>query len=169
MKNYKQLFIVRHGKSSWEYENVDDIDRPLKVRGINDAYAMAKRLEARNKKPQLIISSPANRALHTATIFARILNYPLLNLRLNEIIYHGSEDDILQLIKDTDDSVSTLMVFGHNPMFTDLANLFLKDKLDKLPTAGIASINFKTESWHDIDTDNVSTELVDYPKKKSEK
>ena len=165
MKSYKQLFIVRHGKSSWEYENVDDIDRPLKVRGINDAYAMAKRLESRNKHPQLIISSPANRALHTSTIFARVLKYPLFNLRLNETIYNGGEDEILQLIKETDDSVSSLMIFGHNPVFTDLSNLFLKDELDKLPTAGITSLNFKAEKWKDISKDNVSTELVDYPKK----
>mgnify|MGYP006302001395 FL=1 len=169
MKNYKQLFIVRHGKSSWEYEPVDDIDRPLKTRGIVDSYAMANRLETRNKKPQLIITSPANRALHTATIFARVLNYPLSNLRVNELIYEGGKEEILRLIKSTDDSVSTLMIFGHNPMFTDLANDFLKDELDNLPTAGIASINFKTESWEEIDPGNVTTELVDYPKKKSEK
>jgi phosphohistidine phosphatase len=165
MKSYKQLFIVRHGKSSWEYENVDDIDRPLKVRGINDAYAMARRLESRNKHPQLIISSPANRALHTSTIFARVLKYPLYNLRLNEIIYNGDEDEILQLIKETDDNVSSLMIFGHNPIFTDLSNLFLKDGIDKLPTAGITSLNFKAEKWKDISGENVSTELVDYPKK----
>jgi len=165
MKSYKQLFIVRHGKSSWEYENVDDIDRPLKVKGINDAYAMAKRLESRNKHPQLIISSPANRALHTSTIFARVLKYPLNNLRLNEVIYNGGEDEILQLIKETDDSVSSVMIFGHNPVFTDLSNLFLKDELDKLPTAGITSLNFKAEKWKDISAENVSTELVDYPKK----
>ena len=165
MKSYKQLFIVRHGKSSWEYENVDDIDRPLKVKGINDAYAMAKRLESRNKHPQLILSSPANRALHTSTIFARVLKYPLNNLRLNEVIYNGGEDEILQLIKETDDSVSSVMIFGHNPVFTDLSNLFLKDELDKLPTAGITSLNFKAEKWKDISAENVSTELVDYPKK----
>lgn len=165
MKSYKQLFIVRHGKSSWEYENVDDIDRPLKVKGINDAYAMAKRLGSKNKEPQLILSSPANRALHTSLIFARILDYPLFNLRLNETIYNGDLDEILQLIHEVDDSISTLMIFGHNPLSTDLSNLFLKDKLDKLPTAGITSLNFKAESWRDISKDNVSTELVDYPKK----
>ncbi len=165
MKSYKQLFIVRHGKSSWEYEHVDDIDRPLKVKGINDAYAMAESLNSKNKKPQLILSSPANRALHTSIIFARVLDYPLSNLRLNEMIYNGEEDDILKLIYETDDNISTLMVFGHNPVSTDLSNIFLKEKLDKLPTAGITSLNFKAERWKDISKDNVSTELVDYPKK----
>ena len=163
MKSYKQLFIVRHGKSSWEYEDVDDIDRPLKTKGINDAYVMARRLASKNKKPQLILSSPANRALHTSLIFARILDYPLSNLRVNETIYNGDENDILQLIHETDDSISTLMIFGHNPFSTDLSNFFLKDKLDKLPTAGITSLNFKAERWEDISKDNVSTELVDYP------
>jgi phosphohistidine phosphatase len=167
MKNYKQLYIVRHGKSSWDYE-VDDIDRPLKVKGINDAYKMADRLNKRNKHPQLIISSPANRALHTAIIFARTLNHPISNLNIHEIIYNGSDEQILDFIKTLDDAVSSVMIFGHNPMSTDLANRFLKDKLDNLPTAGIASINFKTDSWKNIESNNASTELVDYPKKKFE-
>ena len=165
MNNYKQLFIVRHGKSSWDYD-AEDIDRPLKERGINDSHKMAKRLKDNKMKPQLIISSHANRALHTATIFARILDYPFANFTINKEIYEGDEDDILDMIKELDDDVSSVMVFGHNPMSTDLANMFLKDKLDKLPTVGIASITFKTDSWKSIDKKNVDTEFVDSPKNK---
>jgi len=166
MKNYKQLYIVRHGKSSWEYDNVDDIDRPLKTRGINDAYKMSERLDIRNKHPREIYSSPANRALHTALIFARNLNYPLKNLKVEDILYNGTTKDILDFIKSREDSIPSVMIFGHNPNSTDLANTFLKDKLDKLPTSGIVSLNFGVERWADICKKNVATELIDYPKKK---
>ena len=164
MKKSKQLFIVRHGKSSWDYD-VEDLDRPLKERGINDAHKMAEKMAESNMIPQLIISSHANRALHTASIFARQLNYPFSSLLINKIIYDGDENDILELIRELDDSVSSVMVFGHNPMSTDLANIFLKEKLDKLPTVGIASISFNTDSWRTIRSENVSDELIDYPKK----
>ena len=67
----KKLYIVRHGKSTWDYESTSDIDRPLKERGIKDAYSMSERLLDKIQIPELIISSNAIRALHTATIFAR--------------------------------------------------------------------------------------------------
>ena len=41
----KILYIVRHAKSSWNYEYIKDIDRPLKKRGINDAYYMSELLQ----------------------------------------------------------------------------------------------------------------------------
>ncbi|MCK5170441.1 MAG: histidine phosphatase family protein, partial [Bacteroidales bacterium] len=75
MNSFKYLYIVRHGKSIQDYGNISDIDRPLKERGINDGYKMAERLLVQNKIPEKIISSSAVRALHSATIFARTLNF----------------------------------------------------------------------------------------------
>ena len=79
----KTLFIVRHGKSSWDYETVKDIDRPLGERGIHDAEKVAGRLRKSGRKPELMISSPATRALHTATIFQRILEIPDKNFKID--------------------------------------------------------------------------------------
>ncbi len=87
MQEYKELYIVRHGKSTQDYGNVSDIDRPLKERGVNDGYAMAKRLLSKNKIPELILTSPAVRALHSATIFARTFNSPFEKIVLNKDIY----------------------------------------------------------------------------------
>ena len=58
----KTLFIVRHAKSSWEYEGIQDIDRPLKKRGINDAYLISKVLQKKIETPSVFVSSCANRA-----------------------------------------------------------------------------------------------------------
>ena len=166
MDNTKKLYIVRHGKSSWDYD-VEDLDRPLKERGINDAHTMAERMNERQEHPHLIISSHANRALHTSMIFSRRFNHPSSNIRISNIIYEGNDSQILNFIKKIDGSIASIMVFGHNPMSTDLANMFLKEKLDKLPTAGIAFLEFDTDSWANIDADNVVSEWVDYPKKES--
>jgi len=80
----KTLYIVRHAKSSWEYQGVEDIDRPLKKRGIKDAYLMSKFLSKRINKPDVFISSVANRALHTSVIFCQNFNYPLSNLKIKK-------------------------------------------------------------------------------------
>ena len=166
MSNQKQLFIVRHGKSSWKYESIDDIDRHLKEKGIHDAYKMAKRLKDKKIKPDLIISSPAARAYHTASIFARTLDYSPEDITIQSHFYPGDDSKIINTIKELDDNVDSVMIFGHNPAFTDVANLFLSDNLDKLSTSGIAMVYFNTTSWKDIDKDNVEQVEIDYPKKK---
>lgn len=80
----KTIYIVRHAKSSWAYEGVEDIDRPLKERGINDAHLVSKLLAKKIEKPDVFISSVANRALHTSVIFCRNFNYPLSNLQIKK-------------------------------------------------------------------------------------
>ncbi|MFO8234303.1 MAG: histidine phosphatase family protein [Bacteroidales bacterium] len=164
MKNNKKLIITRHGKTSKKYD-VEDIDRPLKGRGINDSGLMAERLYIRGINPELFISSHANRALHTAMIFARKFDYPLKDINVNNMIYDGSAKEILDYIKTLDDSLKTVIIFGHNPMCMDMANFFMEEKLDKLPTAGIVALEFNTNSWKKIDTENASTDFIDYPKK----
>jgi len=62
----KKIFIVRHGKSDWGTPDMPDIDRPLKPRGVRDAYKMAKLLKKKNEQVDFYISSPAARAIHTA-------------------------------------------------------------------------------------------------------
>jgi phosphohistidine phosphatase len=73
----KTLYIVRHAKSSWEYGGINDIDRPLKKRGIKDAYLISSVLQKKISCPDVFIASCANRALHTAMIFSYSFNYPL--------------------------------------------------------------------------------------------
>jgi len=65
----KTLLIVRHAKSSWDNAALNDIDRPLNLRGKHDAPVMAKRLIRAGVKIDLFVSSPAKRARHTAGIF----------------------------------------------------------------------------------------------------
>ena len=166
MENNRQLIIVRHGKSSWKYEKISDIDRHLKERGIHDAYTMAERLKERNISPDLIISSPATRALHTAMIFTRTLNHPLAQVQMQDIFYNGDDEDVLDVIRQTPENISTLLIFGHNPTFTDLANRFLSTELDNLSTAGMAFLEFKSETWREIEKERVVDEWTDSPRKK---
>lgn len=101
MNKHKTLIIVRHGKSEWDYNELTDIDRPLAERGVGNSYKMAKRLFKKNITPDLLISSPAIRALHTAIIFSREMEIPLSKLKVNETLYFSSENEILSLVQDT--------------------------------------------------------------------
>jgi phosphohistidine phosphatase SixA len=91
----KELFIVRHAKSSWDLENISDIDRPLSLRGIRNAYEMARHLKIERNIPELFISSPANRALHTATIFLNVFELLFDKLKIDNRLYGLGVHDIL--------------------------------------------------------------------------
>ena len=82
----KQLILMRHGKSSWDYD-VSDKDRPLKQRGINDAHLVSQTFALHAPSIDFIYSSPANRALHTSMIFVRNLEFDLSRFKVNDMLY----------------------------------------------------------------------------------
>ncbi len=161
----RKLFIIRHGKSSWE-SIVNDIDRPLIERGVNDAYDMARRLENARLVPEMIISSPAIRALHTAMIMAKVWNLADNRIHINRNLYLPEIDTIAELLFGIDDKVTSLAIFGHNPGFTHFANRFLKQEIENLPTAGAAVITMEMEKWNDLFDAKIIECLVDFPKNK---
>ena len=160
----KTLIIIRHGKSSWAYPDLEDFYRPLKPRGINNAFSIGDELLERGVFPDLILSSPAIRAMNTAIIIARKLDFPLQRIRANENIYEASTFHLLNLIRNVEDSNDTLMIFGHNPSFTSLVNQLQDEPLYNLPTCGVFSIELPIDSWSDIGTVKGKKVLSLFPK-----
>lgn len=160
----KKLFVVRHAKSSWKIADLADVDRPLKGRGIRDAYSTAEWLVNQGDIPDLIISSPATRALHTALIFARRLNIPFSEVDIREEIYEAHLNVLTQMISEIDDQYDSAMIFGHNPTITNLVNYCIEHHIDYVPTTGVACLKFDISSWKQV---NQNAELVffEYPKK----
>ncbi|MBI9037851.1 MAG: histidine phosphatase family protein [Bacteroidales bacterium] len=146
----KTIFIVRHGKSSWDFPELSDKKRPLLKKGINRTKKIGKYLSDNNIKVDLIISSPAVRAFETARIIAKEINYPKEKIEINNSIYESNEENILVIIESLPNEINSIMIFGHNPAFTYFSNYFLEDKLDWLPTSGTVSISFQTDDWMKI-------------------
>lgn len=160
----KILVIIRHGKSTWDYEGVSDYDRPLKESGIFNTITISQKIKGMGITPDLIISSPANRALHTALIVAREMHYPMDKVVISNVLYGESDDDVLKSVKNTDNQVNCLFIFGHNPVFTDLPNKFLKNPIENLPTSGAIILNFEVPTWKDISKKCLISELAIFPK-----
>lgn len=144
----KEIILVRHGKSSWDY-GVSDRDRPLQERGIKDALLMARALGTL-PKPDAVFSSPANRALHTCTILMRELRLPLELLRLSESLYDFSGGSVFSFVKGLDDSLGRIMLFGHNHAFTHLANAWGDRHIDNVPTTGCVHVRLEADSWSQV-------------------
>jgi phosphohistidine phosphatase len=142
----KTLFLVRHAKSSKDDPALPDKKRPLNDRGRRDAPKMGERLAKRDVEPDLILSSPAVRALTTAQLFAEELDYKAKNIVVDDRLYASTADDLLEVIHELDDAHKRVMVFGHNPEMSDLAHR-LSDKIGDMPTCAVAEFEFDSKSW----------------------
>lgn len=162
----RRIFIIRHGKSSWDVEGLDDIDRPLAERGTRNADTMARRLSELGLIPDLIFSSPASRALNTALIMSRVWGIEPASLQIHDELYMAYISEIEQVVSGAPDQVMNLAIFGHNPSFTMYANKFLDEPLDNLPTAGVVIVTLERDRWKGIGRSHVKQTYVDYPKRK---
>ena len=163
----KYLYLVRHAKSSWDFPELTDFDRPLNKRGKRNAPEMGLRLAARDLKPDAIISSPANRALTTARVIAEQLEFPLENIFEEHEVYHATCSKLVELICAFPDDKKCVMLVGHNPGFTDLAN-FLKEPdyyIGNVPTCGVVAIEFTLNHWSEVNKHCGRMLFFDYPKK----
>ena len=158
----KTLYIVRHAKSSWEYEGIKDIDRPLKQRGINDAYLISNVLNKKIATPDVFISSCANRALHTAMIFSYSFNYPLANLKLSKSLYNFSDGYLIKTVKALDDSFDSAIIFSHDHGISDFVNKFGSIQVEHVPTCGVIGLKFDSTHWKNIK--NGKTIITEFPK-----
>ncbi len=161
----KKLILVRHAKSSWADSSLTDLNRPLNSRGKRDAPFMAKLVREKGVVPDLILSSPAKRALLTAKVFADELNYPAKNIQLVSEIYEAFYDEIMEALHDVEDVVNTLMIFGHNPGFTDFTNFVSDSYIENIPTCGVVGLELKEESWNKVKEDSFRLLFFEYPKK----
>jgi len=163
----KRVTLFRHAKSSWDNEKLSDHDRPLSARGRRDAPRMGERLAKRGLAPTLLLTSSAVRARQTAKLIAPALTNAKLATRIEPRIYLASPGQLFAILADVEDSVDELVLVGHNPGLTELANRLLPDlALDNLPTAGAVAIDCAMDSWSGIDAGPFTLRFHDYPKNK---
>jgi len=160
----KLLHIVRHGKSSWDYPGIDDLDRPLIDKGIKNVIATGNYLLENYGQPDIIISSPAIRALHTAMLLARTCGVPYGKIIIDERIYESYSSTIIEAVEEMPAHYQSLVVVGHNPMLTEFCNLFLPDYLENLPTAGLVTLTFDIKDWNIVNQQPVASKVF-FPRK----
>ncbi|MEI7499174.1 MAG: histidine phosphatase family protein [Bacteroidota bacterium] len=160
----KTLYLVRHAKASWEEPGVSDSDRPLIPKGVTRTKLIVDFLVKRETSVDLMVSSPAVRAHETAKIVAAGLNYPANRIRIDRKIYDGYYDRILDIIYNTSNDINSLMIFGHNPTITSLANLFLHPGIEIMPTSCVVCLSFIVDKWEEIPSNEAIREFIVSPK-----
>lgn len=164
----KQLFLVRHGKSDWADAQLSDFDRPLNARGNKNAPEMAERIRKKDQIPQLILSSPALRAVSTAKLFAKVWEKEPEKIQLEIDIYEANATNLLKIVNSLNDDFKQVAIFGHNPGLTDFANYLTDAQIYNIPTSGTVLIEFELETWSEISYHNGRLIEFDYPKRTEE-
>ena len=160
----RTLFLVRHAKSSWDNPGLRDFDRSLNERGQTDAPRMAQMLVKEGYQPDLLVSSPAKRALTTALFFAEAFKINPDSVVREPNIYEAFPQEILRIISNLPNEAQTIMIFGHNPTFTDVVNRFTDDFIENLPTCGVVKITSTAPSWNEFYEGNSKVTACFFPK-----
>ena len=145
----KELVILRHAKSNRTYM-VNDINRPLSQSGIERIQIKSYQKRDFFIDAEVIISSPAIRALHTAVIVIRELGISMEKLIIDEQLYTFSGSSIIDYVYALDERWSKVVLVGHNPAFTEVINHFSDVSINQLKTSGFAKISFNEDQWSNL-------------------
>lgn len=146
----KTLMLLRHAKSSWKDESLEDHERPLNKRGKKTAPVMGHLIRDQGLVPELIVSSTAVRARKTAEAAAHACGYPG-EVSLSEDLYLATAGEILRYAQErTEETLSRVLLVGHNPGMEELVNV-LTGKRERFPTAALAVLELDIDSWRKLE------------------
>ena len=160
----KTLYFIRHAKSDWSNPLLSDFERGLNKRGAKDAPLMGNVLSNKGIYPDLIISSSALRARMTAIEIAHKINYSHDCIQYEASLYACEVQTIINSIRGVSQSVNTLFVCGHNPEFTECANMICGTNIENIPTCGVAAMRLYVDNWKSIGLNSAEFLFLETPK-----
>ena len=145
----KTWVMVRHAKSSWEF-NLTDRERPLADRGVKDAILIGRELSKYNLHIDQVFSSPAKRAFDTALLMGSELGLSTENIQIEEELYDFKGEQALRFVRTLPNDQNSIMTFGHNNACTQLAQSLGNYTNSNIPTATAVIFHFDVSLWSDI-------------------
>jgi len=161
----KHLTLIRHAKSSWSQAPLGDFERPLNERGQRDAPEMGQRLASLGFVPDVMLVSPARRALDTARAIAQRIGRSEDEIRLVPALYGAATTTLLREIQELSDEVGHAAIVAHNPGLTDLCNLLTSDWIDNIPTCGVVRLRLTIERWAEAGEGTAARLDFDHPRR----
>ena len=156
----KTIMLLRHGKSDWYADYDLDIDRPLAKRGRNDANRMGRFLDSTNMIPDVVLTSPAVRAVTTVERAAAAGAWQVAEWRIVDSLYHGGVRDLIAAMRDLDDAFQSVLLVGHEPTWSEATSTLIGGGDVRFPTAALAQLSIESDRWADVGSD--SCEMVSF-------
>lgn len=156
----KRLTLLRHAKSSWNQQDLDDFDRPLNDRGRKAAHRMGRELKRRGMKFDLVLASPAKRVRETIEGVAEKFDEFDREVRFEPSIYLADSRTLIDLVRALPDAIEAPILIGHNPGMEQVILKLAKDGdlrrrvSEGYPTAALAVMAFDVDEWASIGAGN---------------
>lgn len=144
----KTLYVLRHAKSSWKESGQIDFERSLNERGLEAAPRIGKLMRDKCFVPDLIISSPAERAKATAEIVKEAANFQA-EIHFDTRIYEALTENLFEVLNGAPDKIESLLLVGHNPGLENLVGSLTRE-IRLMPTAALAAIELKIQKWREV-------------------
>lgn len=151
----RELLLLRHAKSDWDGDAQSDFARPLAKRGKKDAPLVGAWLYREGLVPDLVVSSPAERARQTTAAVCKGLDYKRKAVVWDQAIYEASVTDLLGVLARLPAAAKTVLLVGHNPGLEGLLIHLVGDDADEseddklLPTAALARLEMP-DDWSNL-------------------
>ena len=159
----KEIYVLRHAKSSWDNSNLSDFERPLADRGISDAKKMSKFLKEMNIKIDKVLCSNAIRAKETFDLTADGFNFEIDKATYLDKLYFGDTTTIIQDLKELDESLKNILIVGHNPTLHYLVEILTNESIKRFTTCNLATISHDGE-WVSLNSQQCSLKSLIRPK-----
>ena len=159
----KEIYVLRHAKSSWDNSNLSDFERPLADRGISDAKKMSKFLKDMNIKTDKVLCSNAIRAKETFDLTADGFNFEIDKATYLDKLYFGDTTTIIQDLKELDESLNNILIVGHNPTLHYLVEILTNESINRFTTCNLATISHDGE-WVSLNSQQCSLKSLIRPK-----
>lgn len=156
------LHLLRHAQSAEKQQGQSDRDRDLTNQGMNEAATIGHFLKKNNFDVDLMVSSAAKRAQHTAQLIHGILNLKS-EIVVTEELYEASVRNLLDYITHFDDEYKKILLVGHNPYISYFAEYLTKSEIGNMATAGLVSVRFDISKWAEVTEGNGTMENYTHP------
>jgi len=162
----KRLLLLRHAKSSWADENLDDHDRPLNNRGRRDAPRIGRVAAQLSVGPQRIVCSTAARCRETLERSGLLDDAPSEAV-YDERVYHAAPRELHRLVAEFPDECGCVLLIGHNPGMEEFISGIIGEFV-RMPTAALAYLDFDVDHWSQLGQAAIHDWQVWRPKELSE-
>jgi len=144
----KDLLMIRHSKTEMLADS--DMERELTEKGMADAVTLGRMFNESGIKADIIVCSPAVRAIKTAQLVARGLNYPENAIVTETLLYHAAPEEIVSFVQHFDKNIKSLIIVGHNPIILEAINILGNERVARLKTSHAVKFQFDTDLWEDV-------------------
>jgi len=159
----RHLYLLRHAESAEKQSGQSDKERSLTPRGLRECVIVGTYLHQQNISFDCILTSEAQRAQDTARFVADAMKMDVGKIMTTEELYEASSRTFFQFLTTIDDRFNTVLIVGHNPVITYVAEYLTQAEIGDMATGGLVVVKCNVPAWKTLSQGNGELEYYTHP------